>query len=103
MLESCQQSCKLCTRYYDATPPMFTSLWNGLLVRTVGFGTAGLGSDTEEAVVKALEAGYTHIDSAQGKAWYREDETGKVLLSQLLRNSTGLIECYCVLANSSVI
>lgn len=79
MLDQCQHSCKLCTRYYESEPPMFTTLWNGLLLRTVGFGTAGLGADTEEAVLQALEAGYTHIDSAQGRQWYREDSTAKVL------------------------
>lgn len=78
MLENCPQSCKLCTKYYDSEPPAFTTLWNGLLMRTVGFGTAGLGGETEEAVSQALEVGYTHLDSAQGRAWYREDSTGKV-------------------------
>lgn len=80
MVENCPRSCKLCTHAYDSQPPVFTTLWNGLLMRTVGFGTAGLGDATEESVLQALEAGYTHIDSAQGRQWYREDSTGKVLL-----------------------
>jgi hypothetical protein len=78
MLETCQLSCKLCTRYYDEQPPAFTTLHNGLLMPVVGFGTAGLGSATRAAVTEALQLGYRHIDSAQGQQWYREDDTGQV-------------------------
>lgn len=42
----------------------------------VGFGTAGLGPRTREAVASALEAGYTLLDSAQAREWYREDLVG---------------------------
>lgn len=34
----------------------------------IGFGTAGLGHTTEEAVSLALTAGYRHIDTAQVSA-----------------------------------
>ena len=39
----------------------------------IGFGTAGLGERTAEAVGLALAAGYRLLDSAQAREWYRED------------------------------
>ena len=38
---------------------------NGVMMPTVGFGTAGLGDGTLMAVSNALKAGYRHFDSAQ--------------------------------------
>ena len=38
---------------------------NGIMMPTIGFGTAGLGEGTEAAVAEALKAGYRHLDSAQ--------------------------------------
>ena len=38
---------------------------NGMEMPLVGFGTAGLGRDTKQAVKWALEAGYRLLDSAQ--------------------------------------
>lgn len=58
------------------------TLSDGWKMPTVGFGTAGLGVHTQQAVEWALEAGYRHIDSAQARAWYREDLVGKALQKQ---------------------
>ena len=44
---------------------MQVQLNNGRLMPTVGFGTAGLGDDTSQAVQGALETGYRLFDSAQ--------------------------------------
>ena len=38
---------------------------NGLLMPSTGFGTAGLGEQTDESVQEALLAGYTLFDTAQ--------------------------------------
>ncbi len=37
----------------------------GVWMPTIGFGTAGLGDSTKQAVTWALQAGYKLIDSAQ--------------------------------------
>lgn len=59
MLEQCPHSCiKACSVTYDPHPPYFVSLWNGLLMPTIGFGTAGLSIGTADAVLTALDAGY---------------------------------------------
>ena len=52
---------------------------NGVMMPTVGFGTAGLGDQTAAAVKAALLAGYRHLDSAQSREWYREDHVGAAL------------------------
>ncbi|KAI8470376.1 MAG: NADP-dependent oxidoreductase domain-containing protein [Monoraphidium minutum] len=46
------------------------------LAAAVGFGTAGLGRGTARAVKDAIEAGYTMIDTAEARDWYREDLVG---------------------------
>lgn len=66
----------------DLTDVEVVTLSNGWKMPTVGFGTAGLGVHTQQAVEWALEAGYRHIDSAQARAWYREDLVGKALQEQ---------------------
>ena len=53
----------------------------------VGFGTAGLGAGTEQAVRSALAAGYTLLDSAQAREWYREDLVGAALRASAVRRS----------------
>ena len=45
----------------------------------VGFGTAGLGEGTGDAVHAALAAGYRLLDSAQAREWYREDLVGAAI------------------------
>ena len=50
----------------------------------VGFGTAGLGERTGEAVRAALAAGYRLLDSAQAREWYREDLVGEALAATAL-------------------
>ncbi len=42
---------------------------NGLLMPSVGFGTAGLGESTANAVEQALRAGFRHIDTAEARDW----------------------------------
>ncbi|GJP46923.1 hypothetical protein CLOM_g6168 [Closterium sp. NIES-68] len=54
-------------------------LWNGVMMPRVGFGTAGLGDETAQAVEWALEAGYRLFDSAQAREWYREDAVGAAI------------------------
>lgn len=80
MAGTCPAACGLCGVFYDPQPPLFVALWNGLLMPTVGFGTAGLGSLGESAVAMALANGAMLLDSAQGREWYREDLTGQVCL-----------------------
>ena len=41
------------------------TLNNGVEMPLVGFGTAGLGAETKQAVAWALQAGYRLLDSAQ--------------------------------------
>jgi diketogulonate reductase-like aldo/keto reductase len=44
------------------------TLNNGVVMPRVGFGTAGLGQETESATTWALAAGYRLLDSAQVRA-----------------------------------
>ena len=78
MANACRQSCNICPGAFDQHPPGQVRLWNGLLMPAVGFGTAGLGDRTTEAVQAALLAGVRMLDSAQAREWYREDLNGKV-------------------------
>jgi diketogulonate reductase-like aldo/keto reductase len=55
------------------------TLPSGWRMPCVGFGTAGLGSRTQDAVRMALDAGYTLLDSAQAREWYREDMVGAAI------------------------
>lgn len=73
MAARCAKACGLCLYMYDAAPPHFVALWNGLLMPTIGFGTAGLGARTAGAVAAALRVGYRALDSAEAREWYRED------------------------------
>ncbi len=52
---------------------------NGVMMPTIGFGTAGLGERTEAAVAAAVKAGYRHFDSAQvgGKEGEGQEEWGR--------------------------
>ncbi len=44
---------------------------------TVGFGTAGLGHLTDQAVTSALEAGFRSFDTAEADMWYDQKTVGK--------------------------
>mmetsp|Transcript_20930 Transcript_20930/g.45770 ORF Transcript_20930/g.45770 Transcript_20930/m.45770 type:complete len:687 (+) Transcript_20930:117-2177(+) len=80
MLKSCPVSCKQCGgSIYLPDPLAQVQLSNGVMMPTVGFGTAGLADQTQEVVLSALQAGYTHIDSAQAREWYREDLVGQAI------------------------
>ena len=52
---------------------------NGLQIPRIGFGTAGLGQSTQEAVQVALDLGYNMIDTAQAQEWYSEESVGRGL------------------------
>ncbi|DBB00496.1 TPA: hypothetical protein ACH3X3_002201 [Trebouxia sp. C0006] len=54
-------------------------LSNGIMMPSIGFGTAGLGEDTGQAVKEALLAGYALFDTAQAPEWYREDLVGQAI------------------------
>lgn len=61
MLDQCPHACiRACSIMYDPHPPFFISLWNGLLMPTIGFGTAGLSTGTTDAVLAALEVGFRY-------------------------------------------
>lgn len=45
--------------------PHQVRLNNGVLMPTIGYGCAALGSDTATTATMALQAGYRHFDSAQ--------------------------------------
>ena len=62
----------------------YVTLRSGARMPRVGFGTAGLGERTGEAVRSALAAGYRLLDSAQAREWYREDLVGEALAATAL-------------------
>lgn len=45
----------------------------------VGFGTAALGSDSEEIVTMALEEGFRRFDTAEAEYWYDQASVGRAL------------------------
>ena len=51
----------------------------GKQMAVVGYGTAGLGASTKAAVLAALQEGYTHIDTAMAREWYRDDLVGEAI------------------------
>eukprot|EP00754_Rhynchopus_humris_P048375 Rhum_TRINITY_DN771_c0_g1::Rhum_TRINITY_DN771_c0_g1_i1::g.2347::m.2347 len=51
----------------------------GKQMAVVGYGTAGLGPSTKAAVLAALQEGYTHIDTAMAREWYRDDMVGEAI------------------------
>lgn len=59
---------------------------NGVLMPLIGFGTAGLGGNSLQAVQSALDIGFRHIDTAQAREWYREDLVGAALATWLKDN-----------------
>eukprot|EP00899_Mesostigma_viride_P020562 jgi/Mesvir1/28507/Mv06276-RA.1 len=50
-----------------------------LRVPIIGFGTAGFAGETKEAVKTALHVGYRMLDTAEGRAWYRQDLVGEAI------------------------
>ena len=52
---------------------------NGLEIPRIGFGTAGLGILTQEAVQVALDIGYDMVDTAQAQEWYSEESVSKAM------------------------
>ncbi|KAL0046889.1 hypothetical protein WJX82_000971 [Trebouxia sp. C0006] len=77
MLKACRQACGACQ---PAVPIKHqVRLSNGIMMPSVGFGTAGLGEHTGQAVKEALLAGYALFDTAQAPEWYREDLVGQAI------------------------
>jgi diketogulonate reductase-like aldo/keto reductase len=68
----------------DDNPEGYVTLRGGARMPRVGFGTAGLGDGTGDAVRAALRAGYRLLDSAQAREWYREDLVGGALAASAL-------------------
>lgn len=68
----------------EADADAYVTLRSGARMPRVGFGTAGLGERTGEAVSAALSAGYRLVDSAQAREWYREDLVGEALAATAL-------------------
>ncbi|KAL6769178.1 hypothetical protein ACKKBF_B17780 [Auxenochlorella protothecoides x Auxenochlorella symbiontica] len=79
MYYNCPRSCLVCNVTYLDTVPEQVEIAPGVWMPTVGFGTAGLGDATAEAVASALANGYRLLDSAQAREWYREDLVGEGL------------------------
>lgn len=64
------------------------TLNNGVVMPSIGFGTAGLGKLTSQAVREALLAGYTLFDTAQAPEWYREDMVGQATQNSSIPRGT---------------
>jgi len=58
----CHESCCL---LHQSRLALQVRLSNGIMMPSIGFGTAGLGEHTGQAVNKALLAGYALFDTAQ--------------------------------------
>lgn len=69
MYYSCLSSCGGCERKYVHSVSRHVELQPGLVIPSIGFGTAGLGEQTTAAVLAALDAGYRRIDTAQAREW----------------------------------
>lgn len=55
-------------------------LSNGIEMPIIGFGTAALGTKyTKNCVIKAIQIGYRHIDTAQAEEWYQEKLVGEAI------------------------
>lgn len=71
MMGACKESCDVCTSFDPSSPAMDPSaaghvtLNTGAKMPMIGYGTAGLGEHTAQAVKWALQAGYRMLDSAQ--------------------------------------
>lgn len=59
---------------------------------TVGFGTAGLGSNCYYVVQMALEAGFRRFDTAEADYWYDQQATGRAL-RDFFQNSLPNVTC----------
>eukprot|EP00884_Botryococcus_braunii_P006785 jgi/Botrbrau1/16107/Bobra.7_2s0071.1 len=79
MLENCWKACGGCNWKPLQSVPQKVKLNNSIAMPRVGFGTAGLGENTKQATIWALQAGYRMLDSAQAREWYREDLVGEAL------------------------
>jgi ShK domain-like len=90
MAKTCPDVCSYCEQTYTQQPPHWVALWNGLLMPTVGLGTAGLGTGAAAAVEQALRVGYRMLDSAQAREWYREDLNGKARSFSLVARAWAL-------------
>ena len=62
----------------------------GAAMPTLGFGTAGLGDATRDAVRAALRVGYRLLDTSGATEWYREDLVGDALAAEIAASEGGL-------------
>lgn len=65
MLIACKAACKQCSALQTPSPFSEVQVSSGWVMPTVGFGTAGLGVGTAQAVEYAAAAGYRMFDSAE--------------------------------------
>ncbi|KAK2080241.1 hypothetical protein QBZ16_000094 [Prototheca wickerhamii] len=79
MFYHCMRACGVCNVSYATSVPERVAIAPDVSMPLVGFGTAGLGDGTAEAVRSALAVGYRLLDSAQAREWYREDLVGRGL------------------------
>jgi len=81
MFGTCKESCGACTSApalaVDPAAVGYATLNTGAKMPLVGYGTAGLGQHTKQAVAWAVQAGYRMLDSGQAREWYREDLVGR--------------------------
>jgi hypothetical protein len=69
MLIACKAACKQCNALQTPSPFSEVQLSSGWVMPTVGFGTAGLGVGTAQAVEYSAAAGYRMFDSAEVGLW----------------------------------
>lgn len=75
-------------------------LSNGVLMPSVGFGTAAMsGLETEQAVTTALKAGFRHFDGAEAVEWYDDAAVGRALQKAF---DAGVVERSDVFISSKV-
>ncbi|PRW20855.1 glyoxal reductase [Chlorella sorokiniana] len=74
----CAAACGLCQAVYlhGNETLQQVEVAPGVLMPTVGYGTAGLVELTADAVFTAIRIGYRLVDSAEACEWYQEDLVG---------------------------
>jgi len=88
MVTGCRDSCGLCEA--PVVQRVIPLADGRASMPAVGFGTAGLGAGTRDAVAAAFGVGYRHFDSAQAREWYREDLLGQALAEPLAQQRESL-------------
>jgi len=60
----------MATSVGGSLPTGTVELANGVAFPVVGFGSAGLGKNTQSAVLSAIAEGFKAVDTAQAREWY---------------------------------